>query len=288
MSGIHPSSYIGPKASVGEGVEIGPFCVVESGASIGTGCVLESHVVVRASTRIGERNYLAEGTVLGGPAQHKQGGGLKSGRLDVGDDNTFREHVTVHCGLSEEGVTTIGDDNLLMVNSHVAHDCFLANQTILANNVMLAGHVHVADSAFLSGAVGIHQFCRVGTFAMVGGQAHITKDVPPYVTVDGVSSLIVGLNVVGLRRGGFDRSQIQELKDGYRLAFRSGLRWDDAISALRERFPEGHCSLLADFMAGTKRGCVQERRMPKPATIRLHVPDAKGKQAEESEKKASA
>ena len=196
--------------------------------------------------------------------------------------------MTVHCGLAEEGVTRIGDDNLLMVNSHVAHDCSLGNQTILANNVMLAGHVLVADFAFLSGAVGIHQFCRVGTFAMVGGQAHITKDVPPYVTIDGVSSLIVGLNVVGLRRGGFDRSQIQELKDGYRLAFRSGLRWDDAITALRERFPEGHCSLLADFMAETKRGCVQERRTPKPATIRLHVPESKGSQVEGDEKKASA
>ena len=122
----------------------------------------------------------------------------------IGSDNTIREYATVHrAALVADHNTTIGDHCLLMVGAHVAHDCRLGNQVILTNNVMLAGHVTVADRAYISGAAGVHQFCRIGTLAMVGGQAHLSQDVPPYVTVDGMSSLVVGLNKIGLRRAGY-------------------------------------------------------------------------------------
>ena len=165
----------------------------------------------------------------------------------------------------------MGDNNLLMVNSHVAHDCHVGSNTILANNVMLAGHVVVGDNAYLSGAVGVHQFCRVGTFAMVGGQAHIVKDVPPYVTVDGVSSMIVGLNRVGMKRAGVTRDELDELKAAYRVAFRSGLRWETCLEELRMQFPTGRAAEFYRFMSDTRRGCIQERSVPRNATLRLHT-----------------
>ncbi len=191
----------------------------------------------------------------------------------VGDHNTIRENVTIHRGLTPDAETRLGSNNLVMVNAHIAHDCHLGHDIILANNVLLAGHVTVGDRAYLSGAVGVHQFCRIGQFAMVGGQAHITKDVPPFVTIDGVSSRVVGLNLVGLKRAGFTPEEIGQLKAAYRMAFRSGLRWDAMLFEMRQRFATGRAAALHAFMAETKRGCVPERATPRAATVRLHLPD---------------
>jgi UDP-N-acetylglucosamine acyltransferase len=134
---------------------------------------------------------------------------------------------------------------------------------------MLAGHVHVDDRAYLSGAAGVHQFCRVGVLAMVGGQAHLVQDVPPYVTVDGLSSLVVGLNKIGLRRAGYSPSAIQELMAAYRVIYRSGLRWAEILEQLRTLFPTGPAALFYEFLSTTARGIVSERRAPPGATIRL-------------------
>jgi len=271
VSQIHPTSVVSPQAELDQDIEIGPFCVIEDGVRIGRNCRLEAHVVLRTGVQLGSENYLAEGVVLGGLPQHKRAHEAP-GQLIIGDGNTLREHVTVHRGLTSADVTRLGDNNLLMVGTHVAHDCHLGNDTILANNVMLAGHVSVGDRAFLSGAVGVHQFCRVGAYAMVGGQAHIVKDVPPFVTVDGVTSMIVGLNLVGMKRAGFSATEILSLKSAYRVAFRSGLRWEETLTALREQFPTGCAAELHRFMAETKRGCIQERATPRKATLRLHLP----------------
>jgi UDP-N-acetylglucosamine acyltransferase len=252
---------------------MGPLCVVEADTEIGDGCRLESHVVVKSGTVLGMANYIAEGAILGGLPQHKRAMG-NSGRLIIGHRNTIREHVTVHRGLTASDETRLGDDNLLMVNAHVAHDCQVGDHTILANNVMLAGHVTVGDRAYLSGAVAVHQHCRIGAFAMVGGQAHIVKDVPPFVTVDGMSSLIVGLNAVGLRRAGFSAEQMSELKRAYRLAFRGGRRWDEMLRQLAEEFPGGCGAQLHQFLSATRRGCVQERSFPRRAALRLHAPES--------------
>ncbi len=236
-------------------------------------------MVIKSGTTIGAGNYFAEGVILGGLPQHKKSP-TNAGHLRIGSRNVLREHVTVHRALSDADVTELGDGNLLMVNAHVAHDCRVGNETILANNVMLAGHVLVEDRAYLSGAVGVHQFCRIGQHAMVGGQAHITKDVPPFVTVDGSTSLIVGLNTVGLRRAGLTPDEIGELKEAYRIVFRRGMRWNEAIKRLQATFPTGRCAKLAEFLQQTRRGCVPERRVPRSATLKLRIPDAEHDAAE--------
>ena len=277
MSWIHPSACVSPDAQLGAGSHIGPLCVVESDVVLGDDCHLESHVVVKRGTTVGAANYFAEGVILGGLPQHKKGS-AHPGRLVIGSRNVLREHVTVHRALTEPQVTCVGDGNLLMVNAHVAHDCQVGHETILANNVMLAGHVLVEDRAYLSGAVGVHQFCRIGQYAMVGGQAHITKDVPPFVTVDGATSLIVGLNTVGLRRGGLSRAELDELKEAYRILFRRGSRWQDALDQLRVTFPTGRAAALWEFLEQTKRGCIQERRVPRGAHLKLVVAPSTGEE----------
>ena len=156
-----------------------------------------------------------------------------------------------------------------MVNAHVAHDCCVGNHTIMTNNVMLAGHITVGDRAYLSGGAAVHQFNRIGTLAMVGGQAHMVKDVPPYVTVDGLSSLVVGLNQVGLRRAGFDPDQIAHLKAAYRVIYRSGLIWTEILERLQADFSEGPAAEFYRFLSTTTRGITAERRLPPGATIKL-------------------
>ncbi len=265
---IHPLAIVDPKASIGPGVEIGPFCVVERDVTIGEGCRLESHVVIKNGTSIGSGTLIMEGAVLGGFPQHINMP-ENPGRLVVGSGNTVRENATIHRAMEPENTTRIGDNNLVMGNVHIAHDCQIGNRTILTNNVMLAGHVIVEDRAFLSGAVGVHQFCRIGTLTMVGGQAHINKDILPYVTLHGLSSLVVGLNTVGLRRAGYDSGAIRQLKAAYRVIYRSGLSWNGILERLRTEFSEGPAAAFHRFCSTTKRGIVQERRLPPGATIKL-------------------
>jgi UDP-N-acetylglucosamine acyltransferase len=213
---------------------------------------------------------LAEGAILGGFPQHIHMP-EKLGALVVGSDNVFREHVTVHRSLYAEQATTIGDGNLLMVGSHVAHDCRVGHRVIFANNVMLAGHVSIDDGAFLSGAVGVHQFCRVGSLAMVGGQAHVIKDIPPFMTVDGVSTCIVGVNRIGLRRAGFAPSDAVQLKAAYRLVYRSGLAWSEVLQRLADEFSAGPAAKLLEFFRGGTRGFTPARVAPPGSTLRLRT-----------------
>jgi len=208
--------------------------------------------------------------VLGGLPQHAHMP-ENPGQVVIGSGNTIRENVTVHRALEADHVTVIGHGNLLMANAHVAHDCRIGNHTILTNNAMLGGHVTVDDRAYLSGAVGIHQFCRIGSLAMVGGQAHINKDVPPYVTIDGLSSLVVGLNQIGLRRAGYDTETIRQLKVAYRVIYRSGLTWSEILRRLKSECCAGPAAAFYKFLSATARGIVAERRAPPQATIRLRT-----------------
>jgi UDP-N-acetylglucosamine acyltransferase len=156
-----------------------------------------------------------------------------------------------------------------MVGAHVAHDCHLGDNVILTNNVMLGGHVHVDDRAYVSGGVAVHQFCRIGHLAMVGGLARVRQDVPPFVTLDGGTTMVVGLNRVGLRRAGYGLEQMEQLKNAYRLIYRSGLPWDEMLDQLEREFVEGPASEFAAFFRDGQRGFVQERRTPPGATVRL-------------------
>ncbi|MGD9646373.1 MAG: acyl-ACP--UDP-N-acetylglucosamine O-acyltransferase [Pirellulales bacterium] len=270
---IHPSAVVSPQARLGRNVVIGPFCVVEEETEIGEGCRLESRVVVKRGTTLGRDNHVFDGATLGGLPQHVHMP-ERCGQLVIGAHNCLREYVTIHRALRSDAATRIGDRNLLMVNVHIAHDCTIGDQAIVANNALIGGHVAVADRAYVSAAVAIHQFCRVGSLAMVGGQAHVTQDVPPYVTVDGNTTQVVGLNLIGLRRAGFVDADILSLKAAYRLIYRSGLRWVDMLERLANEFVTGPAASFAPFFHSGKRGFVQERRGPVPATLRIAEPAA--------------
>ncbi|MDR1384535.1 MAG: acyl-ACP--UDP-N-acetylglucosamine O-acyltransferase [Planctomycetaceae bacterium] len=268
---IHPLSSISSKSKIGHDVSVGPFCVIEKGVEIGDGTVLEARVSIKEGTIVGENNHFCEGAVIGGLPQHVAVP-EECGALIIGSENMFRENVTIHRALKESNATIIGDNNLLMVNSHVAHDCRLGDNIVMANNVMIAGHVTIGNKANISGAVGVHQFCRIGEYAMVGGQSHIAQDVPPFVTVDGLTSNIVGLNMIGLRRGGFAAEDVKQLKEAYHIIFRSELAWRDILKTLEERYTKGAVVELTRFLTTTSRGILREgRRHPNALSqLKLH------------------
>ncbi len=272
MTNIHPLAVVSDDAELGVNVSIGPFAVIEAGVTLHDDCQIASHVVVKSGTTLGVNCQVAEGAVLGGRPQHMQAGN-EVGRVEIGDHNVIREYVTIHRALKPDEVTHVGDRNLLMANSHIGHDSDLGDDIIVANNVMIAGHVVVDDRVYLGGAAGIHQFCRVGQYAMVGGQAHISQDVPPYVMLDGITTKVVGLNRVGLRRGGFSKLELAELKAAYRILYREGLTWDDTLARLAGEFPTGPAAEFHEFLAASERGVVQERRTPRAATVQFPTAD---------------
>jgi UDP-N-acetylglucosamine acyltransferase len=272
---IHPLAIVSPQAKLGQGTTVGPFAIIEPDAVLGDHCTLASRAVVKGGTTLGDNNTIYEGAVLGGLPQHARMP-EKLGRLVIGSDNTFRENVTVHRSLHEGALTTIGDKNLLMVGCHVAHDCTIGDNVIIANNALLGGFVNVGDRAFVSGAVGIHQFCRIGRLAMVGGCARVVQDVPPFVMVDGHSGLIVGLNLVGLKRNGYGLEDIVQLKAAYRVIYRRGLRWLDVLETLKREFTAGPAAEYYPFLSVGTRGFVQERRMPPGATLKLRLAGDEG------------
>lgn len=279
---IHPSAVVSSLAAIGDDVVIGPFCVIEPETVIGDRCRLESRAVIKTGTVLGENNWVFEGAVLGGMPQHVHMP-ERPGKVVIGSGNVIRENCTIHRALEEEDATLVGDNNLLMANVHIAHDCRVGNNTIFANNVLLAGHVTVADRAYVSGAVAVHQFCRIGSLAMVGGQAHITRDVPPFVTIDGLSSHVVGLNQIGLRRAGYSTETIDVLKAAYRVVYRSGLMWNDILEQLRTEFSEPPASLFYQFLSTTTRGIIPERRLPPGATLKLRRADGSTASADDEE-----
>jgi UDP-N-acetylglucosamine acyltransferase len=275
VTNIHPTAVVDARAEIAEDVTIGAFSVIESDVRIGQGCRIASHAVVRNGTWLGENNTVSEGAVLGGQPQHLRAG-ESIGRVKIGNGNTIRENATLHCAVKEGDWTIVGDGNLIMVNAHIAHDCRVGNNTIITNNVMVAGHVLIEDRAYISGAVGIHQFCRIGRLAMVGGQAHVNRDVLPYTTLDGRTSDVVGLNMIGLRRSGFADEDIVQLKAAYRLIYRSGLTWNEIIAQLKLDFADGPAAIYHDFLRRGKRGIMQDRRGPVRSTLRIFPGDEQG------------
>lgn len=258
---------ISPEAQVGVGVQLGPFSVIESGATVGDGCQIASRVTIKSGATLGADCIVEEGAVLGGMPQHLSR--IENpGPVVIGDRNVIRENVTVHLAMHADGETRIGNDCLLMVGSHIAHDCTVGDNVVLTNNVLLAGHVTIGDRAYLGGGAAVHQFCRVGRIAMVGGLARVAQDVPPFVMVDGDSDLLVGLNRVGLRRAGFTQEQISELKAAYRLFYRSGLSFEERLEALSGEYSSDVTGEFEQFFRGGSRGFTRERRSPPSVAIR--------------------
>ncbi|MBN2508234.1 MAG: acyl-ACP--UDP-N-acetylglucosamine O-acyltransferase [Verrucomicrobia bacterium] len=249
---IHPTAVIHSGAQLHSSVRVGPHAVIDADVCIGPDCVLGPGVYLTGQTTLGARNRLHAGCVLGDAPQDLKYRGEPTG-LRVGDDNVFREHVTVHRSNQPGDVTRIGSNNFLMQHAHVGHNAVLGNHVILAGGALLAGHVEVNDRAFVSGNCLVHQFVRVGELAMMQGGAAISKDLPPYTMARGHNGLC-GLNTVGLRRAGFTSDQRLELKRLYHLLFRSGLPLEQALAQARTRFATDAAQCLLAFVASAKRG----------------------------------
>lgn len=229
---IHPSAIIDDLACIAEGVSVGPFCVIGPDVEIGTGTVIGPHVVIRGPTRIGRENRIFQFASIGEDPQDKKYQGEIT-RLEIGDRNVIREYSTVHRGtIQDKSVTRLGDDNLLMAYTHVAHDCVIGNGVIMANGASLAGHVTVDDSAILGGFSLVHQFCRIGRYSFSGMGSVISRDIPPYVMVGGSPTRPRGINSVGMERRGFDAESILQIKRAFKLIYKSRLKLEEAIESL--------------------------------------------------------
>ena len=253
---IHPQAIVHPKATLADDVSIGPFCVVGEHVTIGQGTRLLSHVNVEGWTKIGARCELHPFVSMGGPPQHLGYQGEPT-QVVVGDDNIFREYVTVNrATVQGGGITSIGDKNFLMAYCHVAHDCRLGSHLIMANAASLAGHIAISDHAIIGGLTGVHQYVRIGAYAMVGGCCAVTQDVPPFMRVaGGYPARMYGLNSVGLRRHGFSAERMAVLKRAYDILFRSGHRMAEAAKLAKREFgDQPDVMAVLAFLEGTKRG----------------------------------
>jgi UDP-N-acetylglucosamine acyltransferase len=252
---IDPRAIVSGGAQLDVGVKIGPFSIVGEHVSIGADSIIGPHAVLEGRTTIGRENRIFQFASVGTMPQDLKYDGEDS-ELIIGDRNQIRECATIHRGTKGGGmVTRIGDDSLFMTYSHVAHDCTIGNSVIIGHAVALAGHILIEDNAILSGYAGVHQFCRVGRLAYVGGASVVVKDVPPFTTVQGDRAKLAGLNLEGLRRKGFTSEEMSNLKKAYRLLFRSGLILDVAIARVKTEIPgDPNVRHLTDFMQGSERG----------------------------------
>ncbi len=250
---IHPTAVIHPKAKLDPTVVVGPYAVVDENVALGSGCVVGPHVYLTGHTTIGANNRFHAGCVIGDAPQDLKYDGAPT-RLRIGENNVFREHVTIHRSNKLAEDTIIGSHNLLMAHSHVGHNTVLGDHVILANGALLAGHVEVGDRVFLSGNCLVHQFCRVGTLALMQGGAAITKDLPPFCIARNGMNRLCGLNSVGLRRSGVMPEQRLQLKKLYHALFRRGLNLGQALHAAEREFTDGAARQLINFIATSKRG----------------------------------
>jgi UDP-N-acetylglucosamine acyltransferase len=255
---IHPSAIIDPSACLDASVEVGPYSVIGADVSIGRGCRIGSHAVVRGPAEIGQDNRIFQFASVGEDPQDKKYGG-ETTRLVIGDGNTVREYATIHRGtLQDKGETRIGDRNLFMAYTHVAHDCVIGNDVIMANAASLGGHVEVHDWAILGGFTIVHQFCRIGAHSFSAMGSVIAKDVPPFVTIGGHPAIPRGINSEGLRRRQFSPELIAAIRRAYRLLYGANLKLADAVEQIRTLAatnPELSC--LADFVADSSRSIVR-------------------------------
>jgi UDP-N-acetylglucosamine acyltransferase len=253
---IHPTAIISGDARLGPGVRVGPFAIIEPFTEVGKDCEIRAHSVIKRFTSLGPDNVVYEGAVLGGEPQDLSYRDCKS-YLRIGARNRFREGVTIHRSVKPKLATEVGSDGYFMANSHVAHDCIIGDSVIIANNVALAGHVEVGEGSFISGGVVVHQFCRIGKLAMIGGNSKVVQDCLPFVITDGVPARARGLNITGLRRAGLKTNQLQIVKQAYRILLRSGIGLDEAINALHE-FEDPLVNYLVSFIRSSERGFCRE------------------------------
>lgn len=255
---IHPTAVIHRKAQIDASVLIGPYAVIDEAVSLGAGCVIGPHVHITGQTTMGTHNRIHAGCVIGDAPQDQKYTGAPT-RLCIGDHNVFREHVTVHRSNSMEEDTVIGHHNLFMAASHVGHNAAVGDHNVLVNGALLGGHVTVADRTIISGHAMVHQFCRIGTLALMQGGTVMTKDLPPFCVGSGLNTLC-GLNTVGLRRAGFTPEQRLQLKRLYHVLFRSGTPLSQAVETAEREFQEDAARLMLGFIRASRRGVCSSGR----------------------------
>ncbi|PWR25831.1 acyl-ACP--UDP-N-acetylglucosamine O-acyltransferase [Zavarzinia aquatilis] len=247
MSTIHASAIVDPAAKIGEGVEIGPFCIVGPQVELADGVVLKGHVVISGNTRIGAGTQVFPFAVIGAPPQTLKPIGDDT-RIVIGENSMIREHATIHPGtVGGGGLTSVGNNCLLMVSSHVGHDCHVGNNVVMANNGTLGGHVTLGDFVYIGGLSAIHQNVRIGAHAMIGGMSGVEQDVIPYGSVMGNRAFLAGLNIIGLKRRGFSRDQIHGLRRAYRLLFADEGTLAERLADVAEEF--GDSDVVMDVVA---------------------------------------
>jgi UDP-N-acetylglucosamine acyltransferase len=255
---IDPRAVVSPAAELAADVSVGPYSIVGPGVQIGPRTVIGPHAVVNGPTAIGADNRIFQFASLGDEPQDKKHQGEPT-RLEIGDRNVFRESCTINRGTArDKGVTRIGDDNLFMAFSHVAHDCVIGDQTVFANCASLGGHVEIGDWAILGGLTAVHQFSRIGAHAFLGGGSIVSRDVPPYVMVAGNPAVPHSVNAEGLKRRGFTEEQIKNIRDAYRVLYRSELKLADAIARLAPLVPaQPELRIFVDFIQSSTRSLVR-------------------------------
>src|SRR5687768_4009999 len=251
---IHPSAVIHPKAQIGARCEIGPYCVIGENVVLGEGCKLHSHVVIDGHTVLGKRNEIFPFASIGLKTQDlKWKGGVT--RTEIGDDNTFREYVTVHSATSDGEATVVGSKNHILAYCHLAHNVVLGSNIIMSNVATLAGHVTVEDHAVVGGLAAIHQFCRIGKMSIIGGCSKVVQDVPPFMMADGNPATTRTINKVGMMRNGVSEEAQSALKQAYKILFRSGLTIPNALTKMEAELPQlPEVQHLIAFARASERG----------------------------------
>jgi UDP-N-acetylglucosamine acyltransferase len=254
---VAPTARIHPDAVIGPGCLVGEFCVIESDVVMGAACRLEPYVYIKRWTTLGDRNEISAGTVLGSDPLDKNFTGERS-YLRIGDANKIREHFTISRATKPEAETVIGNGNYIMTSGHIAHDCRIGDHNVICSCALLAGYVTVEDRAFISGGVVVHQYSKIGSLVMVGGNSRVNMDLPPYFLYSDFNAQPVGLNLVGLRRAGFPASEVSNLKAAYTLLYRSKLKLEDALRAIESNLPSDSTLHLVRFIRASRRGIARE------------------------------
>jgi UDP-N-acetylglucosamine acyltransferase len=262
MTIIHATAIVDSNAELDDSVEIGAYSIIGPHVKIGARTKVGPHVVIDGHTTIGCDNTFSPFSSIGGAPQDKKYGGEQT-RLEIGDRNLIREFCTFNLGTAQDaGVTRLGNDNWILAYVHLAHDCQVGSNTIFSNNAALGGHVHVGDWVIVSGFAAVHQFCKVGAHAFIGMNTSLTQDVPPFVLLSGNPAEPHGINIEGLKRRGFTREQIGEIRNAYKLIYKSGLTLDEAKAALLKAeadAPESadYLRMMREFLGSTTRGIVR-------------------------------
>ncbi len=256
---IHPTAIVDVNAQIGANVTIGPYTVIGPEVKIDDDTIIENHVTIKGKSSIGQRNFIGPYTSIGLSAQDKDHRNEPT-LVEIGNDNEIREYVSINRGtLGGTGITRVGNNNQLFISVHLGHDTSIGDNCMLANNTTLGGHVQIGSSVVTGGLSGFHQFCRMGDFAMLGGYSVAYQDVPPYMTCTGARAQLLGLNLIGLERNGFNKSEIEEIQQIYHIYFCSGLVPKKAMEQLKNEISAGPIlKRFTEFISASKRGVISK------------------------------